>query len=121
MGQLERLLPAEWKRSGRVSGNELVLEWSRALGAIRIATENQVAILGFEAFELREDGLLTVDYSGYDRDVSCSEDWNSYVRAMNDEAVKWINAHRFDANHGYIVTSATEGELAEARKLLRNR
>ena len=64
MGELEQLLPTEWKQTALVCGNELVLKYQAALEAIRIAQAHQIEILGLEQFELREDGLATVSYTG---------------------------------------------------------
>jgi hypothetical protein len=86
------------------------------LAAIRIAAEHHIAVLGLEVFELRDGSLLTVGYTGYDMKPSSFSDWNSYAKAMNAEAEKWISANPLGANHGYIVTSATESELKEANE-----
>lgn len=38
---------------------------------------------------------------------------------MNAEAKKWVLENRFGSNCGYIITSATQGELTEARESVR--
>jgi hypothetical protein len=117
MGELENILPDELKKFAAVTGNELVLPYSEALSAIGIASERYIAVLGLELFDIRKDGLATVNYSGYDDDdVPFAGDWNAYVARMNSEAENWIKGHRrVEANFGYILTSASERELAEAK------
>lgn len=112
MGALEEILPDELKNTTMRPGNELVLPYDEALRAIEIATAQQIAVLGFEAFQVRKDGLLTVDYTGYDRDISFAGDWPSYVAANNVAAEKWIRNHRYGAGYGYILTSTSEAEFA---------
>lgn len=112
MGELESLLPEELKRAAVSSGSELVLPYTDALYAIKMATERQIAILGLEAFEVQKEGFLTVDYTGYSRWLAPKEAWTAYVTAMNTEAERWIKEHRFGENHGYILTSASEEEFA---------
>jgi len=108
--ELDRLLPEEMKERAVVIGNELILPYEDALAAISIATPRRIAILGFESGELQDNGFQIVDYTGYD--FKFSGDWNAYVRANNNAAERWINAHRLGQNHGYVVTSASETEFA---------
>jgi hypothetical protein len=73
MGELERILPSELTDAALASGNELVLPYVEALHAIVVATTHQIAVLGLEAFEVRKDGLLTVnmaDASSYTASVA---------------------------------------------------
>jgi hypothetical protein len=116
MGKLESLLPEELKRAAVSSGSELVLPYSEALYAIRVATEHQIAILGLEAFEVQKGGFLTVDYTGYSRWLAPKEAWTAYVTAMNTEAERWIKEHRFGESHGYILTSASQKEFEALRR-----
>jgi hypothetical protein len=68
MGDLEEALPNELIKSTLWPGNELVLPYPEALRAAGIATERQIAVLGFEALEVRMDGLLTEHLSDPWRD-----------------------------------------------------
>jgi hypothetical protein len=56
-GRLEQILPEEMTSRVLASGKKLVLPFSEALAAITIATNHQIAVLGLEAFEVRNDGL----------------------------------------------------------------
>ncbi|PYU23025.1 MAG: hypothetical protein DMG32_16910 [Acidobacteria bacterium] len=93
MGELERLLPDNLRSAAVSSGHELVLPYAEALRAIGIATEHQIAILGLEAFEVQKEGLLTVDYTGYDRDIPFTGDWKAYV-ARSQECLNWARGDR---------------------------
>jgi hypothetical protein len=115
MGDLEGIFPDEIRKSTLWPGNELVLPYTEASNAIGIATEHQIAILGIEAFNVLKDGLLTVDYSGYD--VPYKDDWLAYVVAMNAEAERWITEHRYGADHGYTLTSASRKEFDQIQRL----
>jgi len=115
MGELERLLPDHLKSGAVSSGHELALPYAEALRAIGIATEHQIAILGLEAFQVQKEGLLTVDYTGYDRDIPFTGDWKAYVAAMNAEAERWIKEHRLGENHGYILSSTSQKEFASLK------
>jgi hypothetical protein len=117
MGHLEKVLSYELKESTLWPGDELVLPYAEALRAIGIATEHQVAVLGFEAFKVLKDeknGLQTVDYTGYD--VPYTGDWGAYVAATNVEAENWIKHHAYGANHGYILTSASQTEFDQINR-----
>jgi hypothetical protein len=60
MGDLEKILPIEITSSNLWPGNAFVLLPAEASSAVGIATEHQIANLGFEAFEVRKNGSLTV-------------------------------------------------------------
>jgi hypothetical protein len=112
MDDLNRVLPDELKTSTLWPGNELVLPYAEALRAVGIATEHQIAVLGFEAFKVlknERNGLQTVDYSGYD--VPYVGDWLTYVALTSVEAEHWITRHVYGADHGYILTSASKKEF----------
>ncbi len=67
---LQRVLPDEVKRRTLWPGNGLVLPYVEALRAISIATEHQIAVLGFEAFDVEESGLFTVDLADTEKGVA---------------------------------------------------
>jgi hypothetical protein len=115
MGELERILPSELTDAALASGSELVLPYAEALHAIVVATRNQIAVLGLEAFEVRKDGLSTVNMADASSYTVFTGDWKAYVAAMNAEADCWIRKHRLGENHGYILTSASEREFADLK------
>lgn len=113
LSELDNLLPIEvTQRSIRI-GNELILPYEDALAAMRIAVEHSIAILGFEAGEIREDGFQVIDYSGYWVDVMLKPDWKEYVAAMNSRAEDWLKTHQYGHNHGYTVSATSEREFRE--------
>jgi hypothetical protein len=111
MRSLEQFLPDDLKRAAVASGDELVLPYAEALNAVRIATQHQVAILGLEAFEVRKDGLLTVDVADASSYIPFTGNWKAYVARMNGEAEHWIKQHRFGENHGYVLTAVSKAEF----------
>jgi|SRR5665213_862341 len=116
MGDLEKILPEEIRRSNLKAGSELVLPYAEASSAVGIATTHQIAIFGFEAFEVQKDGLRTVDQNDPSAHISFAGDWLAYVVALNTEADHWINEHRYGANHGYILTTASRSEFDGIQK-----
>lgn len=86
MGALEDLLPDSIKRLASPSGNEWVLPRAEALKAVEIAKRHRLAVLGVEQFIVKEDGLLVLDYSGYDADIPYQGDWNNYASQLNEQA-----------------------------------
>lgn len=115
MGELERIFSGDIVKRAVKIGNELIVSYEDALAAIQMATENQIAILGFDSGELLKDGFQVLDYSGYDRDISFNGDWKAYVAAMNADAERWIKGHQLAKNHGYVLTSTSEKEFAQLR------
>lgn len=113
--ELDRVLPEEIKDRGTWCGNELLLPYDEALRAIAVASELQIAILGIEAFEVRKDGLLTVDLADASRYVPFTGDWKAYVTTMNAEGVRWVKEHRLGENHGYILDGASEREFTRLK------
>ena len=90
MGALENLLPGAVRSSGKTTDNdELVLPHSDALLAIDLADRNDIAVLGLELLEIQDDGLLVLDYSGYDSNIPEGGDWLTFTSALNQEAKRW--------------------------------
>jgi hypothetical protein len=111
MSELERLLPDQLKNAAVFSGDELVLPYTEALSAVRIATQHHIAILGLEALEVGKEGLLTVGLADASNYITYTDNWVDYVTRMNAEAEHWLSGHRPGENHGYILTSASEKEF----------
>jgi hypothetical protein len=119
LGDFENILPDQIVKSTLWRGNELVLPYAEASRAIGIATENHIAVLGFEAFDVREDGLYTVDLSDPSGYIRFTGDWLAYVVAINAEAEQWISEHRYGTTHGYVLTSASKREFDHVKELRR--
>lgn len=112
MRELDRILPSEMKTGSTWCGEELVLPYAEALAAVGFANEHGIAVLGLEAFEVQKDGLLTVAIADASAHTPFKGEWQAYVAALNRQAVRWLEDHRFGENHGYILTSASESEFA---------
>jgi hypothetical protein len=95
---LECILPEELKNCGLALRNELVLPHAEVLAAIVIATNHQIAVLGLEAFEVRKDGLLTVNMADASSHTVFTGDWKAYVTTMNAEADRWLRENRLGKN-----------------------
>jgi len=115
---LDRLLPDDVKERALPIGNELILSYEDALTAVLIANEHKIAVLGFDAGEVLEDGFRASEYTGYDGEIEFIGDWNSYVALLNARAERWIKERPLPKNHGYILTSASQEEFLQ---LARNR
>ena len=113
---LDRVIPEEIRLRAVAIGNELILSYDDALTAIGVATEQEIAVLGFDSGEVLEDGFQVLDYTGYDINVPFTGDWKAYVGAMNVEAESWIKEHRLDKNHGYILSSTSQREFDELQR-----
>jgi hypothetical protein len=113
---LDRILPKDQRSRCTPIGNELLLPYDEALKAISIAGENQIAILGLEAFEVTKDGLLTVDMADASSNISFTGDWRVYVARMNVEAQRWLREHPLGEKHAYVLTSTSEKEFADLRR-----
>jgi hypothetical protein len=112
MDDLERALPEHIIKLCRRSGNELVIPLDAAKLAIRIATENCIAVLGVEAFRL-ENGLGVETYSGYE--FTLDDNWRDFVRINNEAAVRFIEENTFGDGYGYILTATSEAEFRALR------
>jgi hypothetical protein len=60
---------------------------TRALAAIRIAAENQIAVLGLEVFDKRTDSLATVTYMAYDRKIATQGELAEARKPIERESV----------------------------------
>jgi hypothetical protein len=116
---LDRLLPDHVKERVLPIGNELILNYEDALTAVAVANEYKVAVLGFDAGEVLEDGFQASYFTGYDSEIEFMGDWNSYMALMNAQAERWIKEHPLPKNHGYILTSASHEEFIQLERYRR--
>jgi hypothetical protein len=117
VGDLERSLPDDVKKRAVTIGNELILSYEDALTAIAIASEHQIAVLGFDSGEVLGDGFQVLNYTAYDGGIPFAGDWKAYVAAMNVEADRWIKEYPLGRNHGYVIASTSEKEFADMKRL----
>jgi hypothetical protein len=114
--KLDHLLPDDIRKQSLAIGNELIVPYEHALRAVDVANNNAIAVLGFDAGEVVEDGFKILDYSGYDSAIAYNGDWGAYVSSINVQAKRWLETHHMDRNHGYILTSASQNEFDQARE-----
>jgi hypothetical protein len=114
MGDFEKILPDEVSSFAVRSGQELVLPFDQAEGAVRIASEHLIAVLGVEVFRIQNDGLGVVTYSGYAFEMTA---WREFVRLSNEAALRFLSENTLGDGYGYILTTTSENEfLSNARK-----
>jgi hypothetical protein len=102
-------LTEDLKQKAKGAGDEFVFPYPEVIKVIEIACKHEIAVLGVEALEIRPDGLKVIDYSGYE--FQFTGDWLAFVRVNNTEAVRFVESHRLDEGHGYILTSASKQEF----------
>jgi hypothetical protein len=115
-GDLDCALSEDIRLRSIAIGNELILPYEDALAAIGIATEHEIAVLGFDSGEVLGDGFQVLGYTGYDANIPFAGDWKAYVEAMNIEAERWLKEHRLGKNHGYILSSTSREEFDELQQ-----
>ena len=92
--------------SGAV-GKEMYFRKSEALRVVTLCTENCIAILGIEIFELRNEGLQSKGFSDYE--VS-PNGWLKFVRANNGLADQFLK-ERQSAADVYVLTTTSKEEF----------
>jgi hypothetical protein len=106
----DRILPPGIKHISLRSGNEWVIPFPEVEQAVKLASENLIAILGVECFRILPDGGLgTETYSGYE--FSLVDDWQALVRLNNQAALQFIKDNVFKRGYGYILTTTSREEF----------
>lgn len=96
---------------GTVS-DELTFTYPEVIEVVKLCTENLIAVLGVEIFEVRPEGYRTTDYSIYDQSMSNAsnlspDQWPDYVVENNSHAEEFIRFHPAGDDHVYILTVAS--------------
>lgn len=112
MDDFASVVPADVLRRARKNDDEFVFPYPEVIDAIRAASENDVATLGVEVFEI-DDSLRAQDYSGYE--FNDCDDWRAFVRANNAAALEFVQSHRKGEDHGYILTATSEREFRQLK------
>ena len=106
--------------AGKTIGNELAFTFPEVSEVIRRCTENEIAVLGVEIFEVRPTGYLTKKLSDYDQHMGCEpkqrEGWDSYVKTNNALAEEFVRLSPTGDDHVYVLTSASWREFMEMKQ-----
>ena len=92
------------------SGTELYFSNANALRVVALCTQNLIAVLGIDIFELEREGLLQAKGCSVYR-VTLNE-WVSFVEANNSLAEQFLTKHG-SVTDVYILTTASEQEFRE--------
>jgi len=111
MDDLERALPSQITDLAVRCGSELTLPLREAKWAVRIASENSIAVLGVEVFRILDAGLGVETYSGYEFQFDGL--WRDFVGLNNESALRFMDENSFGEDHGYILTATSEMEFGE--------
>lgn len=97
--------------SGKTIGNELAFTFPEVAEVIRRCTENEIAVLGVEIFEVRPNGYFTKNLSDYDQHMGSGPKqqagWADYVRANNSLAGEFVKLNPTGDDHVYVLTAAS--------------
>lgn len=100
-------------------GGELTFTFPEALEVIKRCTENQIAVLGVEIFEVRPAGYITKSLSDYDQQIRSGPEqqagWADYVRDNNLLAGDFVRLHPTGDDHIYVLTAASWREFQEMK------
>jgi hypothetical protein len=104
----KKYLPLEMIEKSVKTGNEYAIPYPEVLEAVQIATSKEIAILGVETFTVLGESLLCESFSGYNFELG--EDWISFDRANNDQALQEIAEAGHHAGVRFILTIASKSE-----------
>ena len=107
----EKYLPLEILEKSVKTGNEYAIPYPEVLEAVQIATSKEIAILGVETFSVVEDGIRCDRFSGYN--FALGEDWISFVKANNDQALQEIAQAGHHTASRFILTTTSKSEYEE--------
>ena len=106
--------------SGRTIGSELAFTFPDVLEVLKLCTENEIAVLGVEIFEVRQNGYLTKNLSVYDQQIGKGPKqqgaWGDYVNANNRFAEEYVRLNSAGDDHVYVLTTATWREFQETKE-----
>lgn len=113
------LLPGIADMASSTIGEELAFTFPEVLEAIRLCTENEIAVLGVEVFEVRREGYATKNLSVYEQQVGRGpkqrEGWSEYVRANNLRAEEFASRNPTGDEHLYVLTAVSWKEYRELK------
>jgi hypothetical protein len=94
--------------NGKLVGGELEFTYPEVLEAIRLCTANRIAVLGIEAFEIKEDRYHTIALTGYEFQM---HEWDQFVKENNASAEEFIRQNPAGDGHLFVLTTTSRGEF----------
>ena len=91
----------------------LITPLNEAEQAVRVASDNLVAVLGVEVFRILDGFLGVENYSGYEFEPQ--DHWATFVQLNNDAALRYIKELSLGNGYGYVLTATSEKEFRELR------
>lgn len=78
---------------------------------LRLAEQNQIAVLGIKVLEISGGVTSMVGFSGYDLEIPYKDEWEPFYQKNNESAREFVeNSSRSD-NTVYVLTSASKEEF----------
>lgn len=78
---------------------------------LRLAEQNQIAVLGIKVLEVSGGVTSMVGFSGYDLEIPYKDEWEPFYQKNNEYARQFVeNSSRSD-NTIYVLTSASKEEF----------
>ena len=116
---LEKLESIVRAACGKTIGGELAFTSPEVSEVIGRCTENNIAVLGVELFEVRPTGYFTKNLSVYDQQMGSGPKqharWADYVRANNVLAEEFVKRNPSGDDHVYVLTTASWREFQEIK------
>jgi hypothetical protein len=115
---LIRALTPELQKAAKAFGNEFFFHYSDVTKVIALATDQGIAILGLEFFELKDGRLQSITFTAYDLQLHFTGDWRTFVKASNEQALQFVEANPGNENEVYILTSISHAEFCNLRPIV---
>ena len=107
-------------------GNELTFTFPEVLRVVSVCSENEIAVLGVDLFEVRAAGYATKKLSAYSYDQATQKHlestlrtsgWRDYVNASNALAEEFIRQNPAGDDHVYILSTSSRKEFGEIQEI----
>jgi hypothetical protein len=118
MSDLETINSISSLAKEMIGGGELGFAFPGALQAIRLCTENGIAVLGIEIFRVVGGKFLTTKMSAYELPFN---QWRGYVAANNSLAEEFVESNPADEEHIYVLTASSWREFCEIQEARQGR
>jgi hypothetical protein len=110
MSDLQTICSITSIANGKTIGGELGFTFPGALEAVRLCTENGIAVLGVEIFQVCGEAYETIVMSSYELP---NLEWNGYVAENNALAEKFIRSNPTGDEHIYVLTTSSWREFCK--------